>query len=57
MLARTGLNPAAWLRTLEDERLEAAACLGAPEAVVARAEALGQAWHRGVGLARQLAAA
>jgi hypothetical protein len=56
MLARAGLDPAAWLRTLEDERLEAAACLGAPEAVVARAQALGQAWHRGVGLARRLAA-
>jgi REP element-mobilizing transposase RayT len=57
ILARTGLNAAAWLRTLEDERVETATFLGSPEAVIAHAEAHGQAWHRGIGLARQLAAA
>jgi hypothetical protein len=57
ILGRTGLDPAAWLRTLEDERVEAATFLGSPEAIIAHAEAQGRAWHRGIGLARQLAAA
>jgi hypothetical protein len=56
ILGRTGLHPAAWLRTLEDERVETATFLGSPESLVAHAEAHGHAWHRGVGLARQLAA-
>jgi hypothetical protein len=55
LLARAGIDPTAWLRAFEDERVEAAACLGTPEAVTAYAEAHGRAWSRGVGLARGLA--
>jgi hypothetical protein len=57
ILARAGLDPAGWLRTLADERVETATFLGSPESLVAHAEAHGHAWHRGIALARLLAAA